>query len=67
MLLRSILNFQSSVSFVHCAMLQSVFNEESNNLNWEPVDNMVPELWPFIYRHANNYWVHPAIYVNATT
>ena len=52
-------NFQSSVSFAQAlstmpsySFEQSIFNEESNNLNWEPVDNIVSELWPPFYRHA---------------
>ena len=27
--------------------LNSPFNEEQNNLNWEPVANVVAELWLF--------------------
>ena len=55
---------KSTVSY--SSLKQSVCNEESNNLNWEPVDNMVPELWSFFYRHARQkiYWAHLAIRVH---
>ena len=57
-------SFAQALSTMPCYCFgQSAFNGESNNPNWEPVDYMVPELWPFFYRHARRkiYWARLAI------
>ena len=67
------IKFQSYVSFAQAlstlpcySFEQSTFNGESNNLNWEPVDNMVPKLWRSFYRHTRRkfYWACLYVYIS---